>query len=128
MKKKEIIKNIPRADLRPVDYGDRKNNPVKIQYYDDQEISTTVINVTENIDLNDYRVRNRQIVEPVFNKSKYYYDSLNRWVKLEQYLKEGELSQGRLRLSLPGLSMISWVIGWKRSTPEGIEPELSMIY
>ena len=51
----ELIKDIPRSNLRSDDYGERRNNPVKIQFYDEEEISTTVINAIKNIDINDYR-------------------------------------------------------------------------
>ncbi|OCL26003.1 hypothetical protein U472_08220 [Orenia metallireducens] len=76
------------AELSPQDYQNRDDNPVKIQYYDDENLITTVVNATEDIEVNDYLVKNESISSPIFNKSKYYYDKLGRWVKLEQYLNQ----------------------------------------
>ncbi|MEJ6950752.1 RHS repeat-associated core domain-containing protein [Natronospora cellulosivora (SeqCode)] len=92
----ESIASIPRENLSRNNYDElRTNNPVKIQYYNDQERSTTVVNATSNIEVDDNKVLNNIIEDSIFNKSRYHYDSLNRWVKLEQFLREDELADGQ---------------------------------
>ena len=87
------------AELTPAHYRNRRNNPVKIQHYDDQERVTTVVNVNYNLDLTDPAkltlIRANGLSPELFNKSKYYYDQLNRYVRLEQYLRAEELAAGQ---------------------------------
>ncbi|QTL97138.1 hypothetical protein GM661_03685 [Iocasia frigidifontis] len=73
------------GSLKPANYSKRANNPVKIQYYNDKSYQTTVVNASEDLAVDDYKIRNNNITEPVYNKSRYHYDKLNRWVKLETF-------------------------------------------
>ncbi len=88
----EELNSIGIANLTSSHYSSRRsNNPVKIQHYNDDKRITTVINAKADIAADDYRVTGNTIKAPVINKSKYYYDTLNRWVRLEQYLTDEEL-------------------------------------
>ncbi|TDX53272.1 RHS repeat-associated core domain-containing protein [Orenia marismortui] len=82
-------KNI--EDIVLADYGDRSDNPVKVQSYDDENYITTVVNATKDIAVDDSRITDNNLSEPIFNKSKYDYDQLGRWRKLEQFLKKDNI-------------------------------------
>ncbi|MFW6386801.1 MAG: discoidin domain-containing protein, partial [Bacillota bacterium] len=71
-------------ELHPDDYLQRDDNPVKLQKYNDDEGYTTIVNTEENISLESDLTLTEE--GPVFNKSRYHYDGLDNWVKLEQYL------------------------------------------
>ena len=73
------------GSLKPEYYSNRDNNPVKIQHYDDDRLETTVINASRNIAVNDSRIYDNTITDPVYNKSRYVYDKLGRWIKLETF-------------------------------------------
>lgn len=66
-------------------YSGRTNNPVKIQLYEDDFNQTTVVNAYQDISLTDVKLTDNSLTEPVFNKNRYYYDGLDRWVKSEAF-------------------------------------------
>lgn len=74
------------GSLSPDKYQGRSNNPVKIQNYDDDNNTTTVVNATRDLSVEDSRIKNNSVQDPVYNKSRYYYDGLNRWVKLNNFI------------------------------------------
>ena len=81
----EIEKNINNFDL--------SDNHVKIQYYDDEENITTVLNAEENIKITKAVVDAQYISGKIFNKSRYEYNGLNKLLKIKQYLTQQEFNE-----------------------------------
>lgn len=72
---------------------DVSDNPVKIQYYDDENNVTTVLNAEGDINLTTADINAQYISGKIFNKSKYEYNGLNKLLRLKQYLTQQELDE-----------------------------------